>query len=132
LRRYSGGRKLPLYRQLFPELRHLGEVEGQNLVVEYFTAEGHIDRYADLARRVVERDPDVIVCLTGDLVPALIKESRTVHPKYKCQCFPQFKNVSALGSDGGRARSPSVAQRPTGARGHLRLKLHRLFLPSGR
>jgi putative ABC transport system substrate-binding protein len=60
-------RKLPLYRDLFPGLSHLGEVEGQNLVVEHFTAEGQIDRYADLARRVVERDPDVIVCLTGDL-----------------------------------------------------------------
>jgi hypothetical protein len=30
--------------------------------------------------------------------------------------FLQIRNVSALGSGGGRARSPSVAQRPTGAR----------------
>jgi len=30
--------------------------------------------------------------------------------------IPQFRNVSALGSGAGRARSPSVAQRPTDAR----------------
>jgi putative ABC transport system substrate-binding protein len=71
-------RKLPLYRELFPNLRRLGEVEGQNLIVEHFTAEGHVERYPDLARRVVARAPDAIICLTGDLVPALIKETRTI------------------------------------------------------
>lgn len=94
-------RKLPLYRALFPELGRLGEVEGQNLVVEYFTAEGYIDRYADLARRVVERDPDVIVCLTGDLVPALIKETRTI-PIVAFMANPvQVGSVSNLARPGG-------------------------------
>ena len=41
--------------------------------------------------------------------------SSNVHAKYRCQYFPQFKNVIALGSGGGRVRSPGVAQRPTGA-----------------
>jgi putative ABC transport system substrate-binding protein len=54
-------RKLPLYRPIFPELRRLGDVEGRNLRVAYFGAEGHVERYADLARRVVESDPDLIV-----------------------------------------------------------------------
>lgn len=35
-----------------------------------------------------------------------------VHAKYKCQYFPQFKNVSALGSGGGRARSPRRSTAP--------------------
>jgi putative ABC transport system substrate-binding protein len=74
----TGWRNLPLYRRLFPELRRLGEVEGQNLIVAYFAAEGHVERYADLARRVVASHPDVIVCLTGDLVGALTKETRTI------------------------------------------------------
>jgi putative ABC transport system substrate-binding protein len=101
-------RKLPLYRPLFPELRRLGEVEGQNLVVEYFTAEGHVERYADLARRVVERDPDVIVCLTGDLVPALIKETRTI-PIVAFMANPVFVgSVSNLGRPGGNLTGVNI------------------------
>jgi len=57
---------LPRYRPFF--LRRLGEVVGVNLEAEHFTAEAHVERYADLARRVVVRAPDVIVSLTGDLV----------------------------------------------------------------
>jgi ABC-type uncharacterized transport system substrate-binding protein len=71
-------RNLPLYRPFFTELRRLGEVEGVNLQPEYLTAEGHAQRYAELARQVVRRDPDLIVCLTGDLVPALLSETRTI------------------------------------------------------
>ena len=101
-------RKLPLYRELFPDLSHLGEVEGQNLVVEHFTAEGQIDRYADLARRVVERDPDVIVCLTGDLVPALIEETRTI-PIVAFMANPvEVGSVSNLARPGGNLTGVSI------------------------
>jgi len=71
-------RKLPLYRPIFPELRRLGDIEGRNLSVAYFGAAGHVERYADLARRVVGRHPDVIVSLTGDLVPSLMSETHTI------------------------------------------------------
>jgi putative tryptophan/tyrosine transport system substrate-binding protein len=101
-------RKLPLYRPLFPELRRLGEVEGQNLIVEYFTAEGNVEHYADLARRVVERDPDVIVCLTGDLVPALIKETRTI-PIVAFMANPVFVgSVSNLARPGGNLTGVNI------------------------
>ena len=101
-------RQLPLYRPLFPELRRFGLVEGQNLVVEYFTAEGQIDRYDDLARRVVERDPDVIVCLTGDLVPTLIKETRTI-PIVAFMANPvQVGSVSNLAQPGGNLTGVSI------------------------
>jgi hypothetical protein len=51
-------------------------------------------------------------------ISAVAARLRAVHAKYKYQCFLQFKNVSGtlFGSGGGRARSPGVAQRPTGAR----------------
>jgi putative ABC transport system substrate-binding protein len=99
---------LPLYRPLFPEFGRLGEIKGQNLVVEYFTAEGHIDRYADLARRVVERKPDVIVCLTGDLVPALIKETRTI-PIVAFMANPvQVGSVGNLARPGGNLTGVNI------------------------
>src|SRR5271156_3883771 len=37
----------------------------------------------------------------------------TVHAKYKCQCFPQFKNVSAL-RVGRRAGAEPPAERSAG------------------
>jgi putative ABC transport system substrate-binding protein len=100
--------KLPLYRPLFPELRRLGEVEGQNLAVEYFTAEGHVDRYADLARRVVEHDPNVIVCLTGDLVPLLIAKTYTI-PIVAFMANPVFVgSVTNLAQPGGNLTGVSI------------------------
>lgn len=48
-------------REFFQELRRLGYADGRNLVVERYSAEGHLDRLADLARTVVSRHPDAIV-----------------------------------------------------------------------
>ncbi len=42
----------PSYRALFNELRRLGYVERQNLIVERYSGEGHQERYAELAREV--------------------------------------------------------------------------------
>ena len=42
------------------ELKRLGYVEGENLIIDRYTAEGRIERYGDLAREVVSTRPDVI------------------------------------------------------------------------
>jgi putative ABC transport system substrate-binding protein len=49
------------YRAFFEELSRLGYVEGQNLVVERYSGEGRIERYADLARDIVSTHPDLVV-----------------------------------------------------------------------
>ena len=49
------------WRAFFGELRRLGHVEGQNLLIERYSAEGHHERYADIARKIVDSNPDVIV-----------------------------------------------------------------------
>ena len=49
------------YQAFFAELRRLGAVEGQNLTVERYSGEGRPEHFADLAREVVNRKPDVIV-----------------------------------------------------------------------
>jgi hypothetical protein len=38
------------WRAFFSELRRLGYDEGDNLIIERYSAEGHHERYADLAR----------------------------------------------------------------------------------
>jgi putative tryptophan/tyrosine transport system substrate-binding protein len=56
------------WRAFFAELRRLGYVEGENLIIERYSAEGHHDRYADLAREIVTSNPDLIVTGTNPVV----------------------------------------------------------------
>jgi putative tryptophan/tyrosine transport system substrate-binding protein len=60
------------------ELRRLGYVEGKNLVVEMYSAEGHTERYPELARNVVQTKPDVIVPATNALARALGQATTTI------------------------------------------------------
>src|SRR5882672_7222720 len=57
----------PNYRVFFEELSRLGYVEGQNLVVERYSGEGRPERYAELARDVVNTHPDLILAVGGRL-----------------------------------------------------------------
>jgi putative ABC transport system substrate-binding protein len=50
----------PGFRAFFEDLSRLGYVEGQNLGVERYSGEGRIERYAELARDVVNTHPDLI------------------------------------------------------------------------
>lgn len=71
----TGG--VPWVREFFQELRRLGYADGRNLVVERYSAEGHLDRLADLARTVVNSHPDAIVT-HGPLVKPLRAATTTV------------------------------------------------------
>jgi putative tryptophan/tyrosine transport system substrate-binding protein len=51
----------PRYRAFFEELSRLNYVEGQNLGVERYSGEGQPERYAELARDVVNTHPDLIL-----------------------------------------------------------------------
>src|SRR5215217_4535232 len=55
-------------RQFFGEIRQLGYIEGRNLVVERYSAEGQHDRFAELAREVVASRPDLIITNYNELV----------------------------------------------------------------
>ena len=52
------------YRAFVDELRRLGYVEGQNLILERFSAEGRQERYAELAHDVVRLKPDLIFAIS--------------------------------------------------------------------
>jgi putative tryptophan/tyrosine transport system substrate-binding protein len=66
------------WRAFFGELRRLGYVEGENLIIERYSAEGHHERYADLAREIVTRSPDVIVTGTNPVVIAFKAATSTI------------------------------------------------------
>jgi putative ABC transport system substrate-binding protein len=56
---------------LLPELRRLGYIEGQNLVVERRAGSGRREGYPDLAREVVALKPDIIFATSGWVAQAL-------------------------------------------------------------
>ena len=55
----------PAYKAFFEELNRLGYIEGQNLIVERYSALGQPDRIGDLAREIVASRPDVILPISG-------------------------------------------------------------------
>ena len=65
---YSGNR---FWRAFFGELRRLGDIEGQNLIVERYSGEGRPEGFSDLARDVVSGNPDVIVAVTDAIARAV-------------------------------------------------------------
>jgi putative ABC transport system substrate-binding protein len=64
----SGG--YPPYAVLFKELRRLGYIEGVNLVVTRYSAEGREERFPELCHEVVHTNPDIIVTASARLVLA--------------------------------------------------------------
>jgi len=66
------------WRAFFGELRRLGYIEGQNLIIERYSAEGHHERYAELARQIVAGNPDVIVTGTNPVVTAFKAATSTI------------------------------------------------------
>jgi putative ABC transport system substrate-binding protein len=66
------------YRAFFEALGALGYAEGQNLLVERYSAEGKFDRFAELARDVVSTRPDLIVTFGGPLAQQFKRATRSV------------------------------------------------------
>ena len=65
---------LRYYRAFFEELRRLGYVEGQNVLIQRFSGEGHVENYASL----VDRNFDVVFAHTAWIVTPLKKATSTI------------------------------------------------------
>src|SRR4051812_44584139 len=57
----------PNWKPFFDELKRMGYVEGENLIVERYSGEARIERYESLAREVVDTKPDLIWTLGASL-----------------------------------------------------------------
>ena len=71
----GGGSAWPTF---FRELRRLGYVEEQNLIIERYSAEGHHERYSELVRQIVTGNPDLIVTGTNPVVIAFRAATSTI------------------------------------------------------
>ena len=68
----------PYYRMLFEELQRLGHVEGRNLVVDRHSGHGRSESYAELAREVIHRSPDLIFTVTTRMVRHFKEQTATI------------------------------------------------------
>jgi putative ABC transport system substrate-binding protein len=66
------------WRELFQEIRRLGYVEGQNLVIERYSGEGHAEIYPKLARDIVASNPNLVVAFTNRVVVPLKEATSTI------------------------------------------------------
>src|SRR6267142_728514 len=96
-----------LFRAFFEELNRLGFIEGQNLVVERYSAEGRRERHVELAREVVGTHPDVIAALSGALALAF-KAATTEIPIVTNAADPVAQGlVQSLAHPGGNITGAS-------------------------
>src|SRR5262245_22228769 len=73
------------WRAFFGELRRLGYVEGGNLIIERYSADGHHERYSAIAREIVMRRPQVVIVTgTNPVVTAFNAETRTYRLSRSC------------------------------------------------
>jgi putative ABC transport system substrate-binding protein len=83
------------------ELQRLGYVEGQNLIIDRYSAEGQAERYGDLAREAVSTNPDLIV-VSGTPITAKLKAVTSTIPITALTGDPvRFGLVSSLAHPGG-------------------------------
>jgi putative tryptophan/tyrosine transport system substrate-binding protein len=68
----------PDYTIILEEIKRLGYVEGVNLTVDRYSAEGRPERFPEIAHQIVATRPDVIFALADPVVLALQAETRTI------------------------------------------------------
>jgi putative ABC transport system substrate-binding protein len=96
------------WRELFQEIRRLGYVEGQNLVIERYSGEGRAELYPKLARDVANSNPNLIVAFTNWTV-APLKEVTSTIPIVAMTSDPiDLGLVQSLSRPGGNITGVSV------------------------
>jgi len=98
----------PGFRAFFEELNRLGYVEGQNLIVERYSAEGRTDYFSQLARDVVNTRPDVIFVQSNLLVLAFKAATASIPTVVTAGDPAPSGIVSSIAHPGGNITGVSV------------------------
>lgn len=102
------------FPDFFNELRRLGYAEGQNLLVERYSGEGHVQNYAGMAGDVVRRNPDLICVLEGGLaLLPIFKAATSTIPIVGVTGFPVHYGIAvSLAHPGGNITGVTVEAGP--------------------
>ena len=95
------------WQAFWGELRRLGDVEGQNLTVERYSGEGRPEGYADLAREVVSRSPDVILPISPPILRAVGAATATI-PIVGSGAYTSLGLATSLAHPGGNITGITV------------------------
>ena len=115
------------YRAFFQRLRELGYLEGQNLTVERYSAEGRTENFVEFADEVVRGNPNLIWVVGSRLSPS-IKAATTAIPVVANTMDPGALGISNLARPGGNITGVSaVASLEMGGK---RLELLRELVPA--
>jgi putative tryptophan/tyrosine transport system substrate-binding protein len=69
-----------VWSTMFAHLGQLGYTEGKNLMVERYNAKGQAEHYAEIARNVVQANPDVIVVSLNHQLTAQVAKATSKIP----------------------------------------------------
>jgi putative ABC transport system substrate-binding protein len=117
------------YRDAFQQgLRGLGYVEGKNIVVEYRSAEGKLDRIPDLVAELVGLKVDVIVAPSSSVARAAKKVTTTI-PIVMANAGNPFADglIASLARPGGNVTGLANLVSDLGAK---RLEMLKLIFPT--
>ena len=92
---------VPAFAALFKELRQLGYVEGDNLLVERYSGEGRSEHYADLARNAVLSHPDLIFTVTTRMAQHFKATATTIPIVAYCADPVAYGLARSLAQPGG-------------------------------
>jgi putative ABC transport system substrate-binding protein len=97
----------PVYTIFFEEMKRLGYVEGVNLVVDRYSAEGRTERWPEIFREVVTARPDVIYVISP-MLKLLLSETHTI-PIVAWTADPVAAGyISSLARPGGNVTGVSL------------------------
>jgi putative ABC transport system substrate-binding protein len=102
-------RGVAMYRTFLEELGRHGFVEGENLVVDWYSGEGRLEHYPDLAREVISKHPDLIFVPSGVPLVLPFKSMTTEIPIVAIGGDPIATGlVRSLARPGGNVTGASV------------------------
>ena len=118
----------PNLTALIAGLRDLGYDDGRNIALEYRNAEGHPERFRDLASQLAASNPDLIVVLGGDMVQFVKDATKTIPVVMLTSNDPvEARIVTSFARPGGNLTGVAFVSAETGAK---RLQFLKEAVPS--
>jgi putative ABC transport system substrate-binding protein len=108
---YSTPQADPQMQRFRTGLRERGYIEGQNLAISYYFAEGRPERLPDLATALVSENPDLILAVGGDVAPHAAKATSTIPIVFYSSADPvQLGLAASLARPGRNATGITLLQ----------------------